>query len=337
MTLAIVGTGLVSPYGQTPREHAFFLRALLPPPLGSPFLGPKDKPVPIEVSHVLGAATPVPLRLAALVQRAVDDALAPVRERTGLRLGVLLVTGRPRPGLTKADLSHVEAAVTQRVKPLFVSRAWGSAGVFAELLGAATRAKEERASALLVIAADTFVSLDYVTHYVDHLPSRWMMWPPTPSEGAAALLLFDLADAARSKLSAMGSIGKSAAASSASNDENDEPADGAALSALLRQVAGDSVHYVFGQPDADNLRSREWLLAMARNAERFRAGHEDICLEASIGNVGAAAGAMSIVYGLAALRHRTLDADWPRHAPFLAWAISRDGTRGMASVAAEGI
>jgi hypothetical protein len=62
---AILGTGLVSPYGLTPREHAFFLTALLPPPAGSPFVGPEDRPV-VYVSHHLGP--PVPDRAAEAVR-----------------------------------------------------------------------------------------------------------------------------------------------------------------------------------------------------------------------------------------------------------------------------
>src|SRR5262245_53824973 len=150
MTLVISGTGLVSPYGRTPRDHAFFVRALLPPPLGSPFIGPKDQPVPVEISHVLGASAPVSYRLVALATRAIEEAMSPIRERADLRCGVLLVTERPRPGLTSEDLTPLEDAIDELVNPVFVARAWGSAGVFAELPSAAARAKEERAAALLV-------------------------------------------------------------------------------------------------------------------------------------------------------------------------------------------
>src|SRR5262249_9431929 len=120
-----------------------------------------------------------------------------------------------------------------------------------------------------------------------------------------------------------------------SNDANDEPADGVALTRLLRELGLARVSFAFGQHVVDGLRQRDWLLATARNAEPFRQGCSDECLEYSIGAVGVAGGAMALVYGLAVLQHDAASFDGSRNAPFLAWAISADGMRGMASAVAE--
>ncbi|MEO7330926.1 MAG: hypothetical protein ABI193_20290, partial [Minicystis sp.] len=73
--LGIIGAGLVTPFGLTPREHAFFLPALLPPPAGSPFLGPKDKPVAIERAAFIDVTAPTGARMMALALRAATSAL----------------------------------------------------------------------------------------------------------------------------------------------------------------------------------------------------------------------------------------------------------------------
>jgi hypothetical protein len=58
-------------------------------------------------------------------------------------------------------------------------------------------------------------------------------------------------------------------------------------------------------------------------------------IDTELGAVGAAAGAMNLAYGLAVVDHRTTDAPVQEGDPFLAWAISRDGTRGLAAVSVK--
>jgi hypothetical protein len=330
MPLAILGTGLVSPFGLTPRDHAFFLRALLPEPSGSPFKGADDKPVSAHYCRWLGAGGKVADRLIALAVTAADEALRPLAERGAApRLGLMLTTDTPRPGLDKGDLKALEQALSKRLSPAWSARSWGGAGVFEALANATSR--EGDADAILVLAVDSFISLEWATHVATNKPTRWMKWPPPPSEAAAALLVVDAARASRLGVAPCGSIERSLSFMGAANDDNDDPADGSALSAAIRGAAGPRVHYVFGQGIVDALRGREWLLAMARTSERFRAGHDEICLEDAIGSLGGASGAASLVYGLSVLRHRTSTSPWPRGQPFLAWAMSRDGRRGLAS------
>ncbi len=52
--------------------------------------------------------------------------------------------------------------------------------------------------------------------------------------------------------------------------------------------------------------------------------------------MGAAAGAMNLVYALAVVRHRTTEAPAVEETdPLLVWAVSPDGTRGLAAVSLE--
>jgi hypothetical protein len=122
-----------------------------------------------------------------------------------------------------------------------------------------------------------------------------------------------------------------AVARGAATDENDEPIDGGPLSALLWDAPKkERVLSAFGQHGVDTLRAYEWQMATARNARLF---HEDcafVCPESTIGTVGAAAGALNLAYGIAALRHDVLEDPRARKAPFAAWAMSRDGARGLA-------
>jgi hypothetical protein len=308
---------------------------MLPPPAGSPFLGPKGKPVAVERAAFIDVTAPAGARMMVLAVRAARTAVGDLLERTGARLGLLLVTDKARPGLSDVDVRMVEEALTRLLGPVFVEHVRGQAGPFGAIHAMSERARRERAEGVLVLAVDSFISTEYLAHYVTRGPSHWMTWPPSPSEGAAAMLVTDPTGAARWKAPVEGWLGAAAAQSGASHDDNDDVVDGVALTDLVRRVTGPTVHYVFGQGACGNLRTREWLLAMGRTAERFRGGHDEVDLESMTGSLGVAAGLANGVFGLAALRHRTLDFTWPRQRPFLAWHITRDGMRGAASFRAE--
>src|SRR6185369_9841845 len=95
----------------------------------------------------------------------------------------------------------------------------------------------------------------------------------------------------------------------ASSDDNDAITDGTAMTEILRRMPAlrAPVPLVFGQTGTDPLRASEWDIAVARNPSRFHPEYEIGCVERSIGTVGAAAGLMNLVHGLAtaALRART--------------------------------
>jgi hypothetical protein len=128
----------------------------------------------------------------------------------------------------------------------------------------------------------------------------------------------------------LGTIEGLAGADGRSTDEDDEPVDGTALCAVMRALPSRGpIVAVLGQGEVDELRHREWHLASARVADRFSPALTAASLERLTGRVGAAAGLMSVVHGLALCRHRA-EAPGHRGLPWLAWAISPDGRRAAA-------
>jgi hypothetical protein len=137
--------------------------------------------------------------------------------------------------------------------------------------------------------------------------------------------------AARHRLPILGHVLSSATAAGSSTDEDDAIVDGVALTQLLRAASfGAPLGAVFGQIEVDALRQTEWLLAAARVATQLESEHESRCLEGEIGIVGAASGLMSLAYGFAFLRHGAARRERAAQTPFAAWAIARDGRRGLA-------
>ena len=124
------------------------------------------------------------------------------------------------------------------------------------------------------------------------------------------------------------------------SDENDAPVDGADMAALLRGLpsACRPVGASFGPHGGGALREREWNLAAARSVRAFDPACACLALENHVGALGAAAGAANFVYGLAVHRYAAWPIEYgPRvDAPFIAWAISRNGTRGIAAATRSG-
>jgi hypothetical protein len=98
------------------------------------------------------------------------------------------------------------------------------------------------------------------------------------------------------------------------------------------------VGFVFGPDRVDSLRKLEWHAASARNGARFDPACAMLTPETEMGRVGAAAGLVNLVQGLAMLRHGTVLREIipPASRTACAWAISPDGTRGIASFVAGG-
>jgi hypothetical protein len=135
-------------------------------------------------------------------------------------------------------------------------------------------------------------------------------------------------------------IRNAATRSGEASDENDAPIDGADLAALLRGLpaACRPVGASFGAHGVGALREREWNVAAARSAEVLDASCACLALEHIVGALGAAAGAANFVYGVAVHRHGAWPVEYgPRgEAPFLAWAISANGIRGVVAATQHG-
>ncbi len=334
MTLAVLGMGLVSPFGRSPREHALFRRARVPGPAASPFLGPDETPVRVHACPWIDAATPIADRMISLAEAALDAALAPSREAGLPSPSLIIGLARERPGLDAGVAPAVTRALGARCPGAPPSSVWGEAGVFAALQQAARDVARDSSRAVAVITVDSYIALPFIAHHVQSPPTRWESDGPYPSEAAAALVVASPRLAAHFGLPVLGTINKSAIARGSSSDDNDELVDGIAMGAALRELGDDSIPFAFGQDGVDALRREEWSRATARSATRFWEC-QNVCVEAFLGRVGACAGAASLVYGAAMLRHGCAG-DLPRGtARFLAWAISRDGTRGAAGVGVD--
>lgn len=328
MSLAVLGTGLVSPVGLTARDHAFFIRAREPAPGPSPFVRSDLRSLDVRLCPWLGARLPVADRLVSMAEMAIAEALAPLP--SDVRPAIYLCTARPRPGLTEEDRAHLARAVLARVRAPTSTPVWEASGAFEAIQLAEETFREGRADIAVVVAADTWISIAALAELVEHPPGPWAMEPSCPSEAAAAFVLMSPTEARRRALTPLGVVHAAHVAAGLANDDNDEPADGAAMSRALRAIAPDApVRAAFGQGSVDDLRAAEWRLAVARSVRSFDPWCQFLCPEEDMGVVGAAAGAVNLVYALAALRHRTVRLAEPE-APFLVWAISRDGMRGLA-------
>lgn len=324
MELAIVGTGLVSPVGLSPEEHAFFLRAGARSTTAGAFVGADGEPIRVAHCPWLGARMPVSERLTWMASAALDYARRALGED---RAPVILCTSPPREGLSDDDVAAVADALTIGREPA-PSRASGPAGFFAALREAGERLSSGAARAVAIVAVDSAVHPRALEAIRGTLESPWRRRGPHPAEAAAAVVVMKAGEARARALDVLGTVAFAGVAASSSNDDNDEIVDGAAMTSLLRSAAPSGpIGRVFGQHNVDSLRRLEWGYAAARNSTSLRPDAWMECVEEDIGAVGAAAGAVHLVYALAVDRHGTVSRG--EGDPFVAWAISRDGLRGL--------
>jgi hypothetical protein len=336
VTLAILGTGLVSPAGLTPRAHACVLWAGALPPAASPFVGANGEPVPVWYCPWIGARLGLAERMASMARTAAEAALRPLRAASRGELAVLLCLPSERAGLDADGRAQVGAAIAEVAGARVAATFGGAAGVFAALAEAEARV-EAGAGAVAVVAVDSFIGEEALCALAKDPPSPWGTTPPAPAEGAAALLVSSTAGAERLGVQAIGAILHVGTAAGRASDENDLPADGDAMTSLLRRLPPLSAPapLVFGQFRVDALRQAEWQLAVARDPSRVHPEYEMRSFESELGLVGDAAGAMDLVYGLAVTQHRATDMILTEGDPILAWAMSRDGLRGLAVATRE--
>ena len=337
MSLVIVGTGMVSPAGLTPRMNACILWAGALPQTASPFVGPEGDPVQVTYCPWLGARLGMGERMCAMARTVHDDALRPVRA-AGLRKAMPLIfcSAAHHPGLDANEDAKLTSGLVEATGARDVRRCYGAAGFFTALT-IAEELLSSGAPAVAVVAVDSYVGVDPLAELVQSPPSPWGSAPPPPAEGAAALVLTTPSEARRRGLAALGVVHSVGTAVGQSNDENDVLVDGDAMTNLLRKLPRlrAPAPWAFGPFSVDALRQTEWQLAVARNPDLLHPEYEMRSIETELGAVGAAAGAMNLVYGLAVARHRTTEASAEEADPFLVWAISSDGTRGLAAVSVE--
>jgi hypothetical protein len=330
--IGIVGMGMVSPAGIRASDHVFFVRASLVTPPASPFETPDGNRVNVSYCPWLGARLEMGERMARMAETAIHEAVSPYESLYPTeRFTVYLCTSKQRPGFTGDDVGLLAQRIKTRLRAHDIKPLYGAAAIFSGVKEAQKKLTDGHAQAVVLVGVDSFVHLDAVADHVVRPPSDWEPLQPPISEGAAALLLLPCTLARQISLEPLGIIG-SEVCSSKSHDDNDDPVDGNAMNTAFRALPSqDLVGVGYGQAKLGNLRTKEWHYALVRNHQRFyKDTYEDICLETTIGKVGAAAGAMNLAYAAAVTKHRGIHQEKSRLAPSVAWAISRDGVRGIA-------
>lgn len=337
MTLAIVGTGLVSPLGLTPAQHAFFARARLGMNPPSAFLDSKGDPAPVYHCPWLGAKLPIAERLAALGQRAVEGALGAVVGRSKEAL-LFVCLSAPRPGLTQADRDAATRVLAGATSTTVHQVRSGAASFFDALSQAEQLVARERGRIVVVVAIDSFVSLEMVRSGLTMPAATWVRESPALSEASAAVAVMNGAAARELGVPVLGTIHHAGTRMGTGTDDDDATVDGSALTALIEEIPDldGPIRRAYGQDRVDLLRQREWTYGAARNADRFHLHLSTSSIEVKTGRVGAAAGAVQLVHGIAAERHYAGIEHEAGVGPFLAWAISQDGRRGICVAQAAG-
>jgi len=295
-----------------------------------------------EREHVLhcpwlGARLPVAVRMAALGERALGAAterLMQLPERAPDDTLLLLCLGAARPGLSEADRQRAVGALAATA-PL--GRVFTGAAAFFAALGTAERLLEAgEARVVLVLAVDSYISLDALRAELNG-PSSWARTAPPPSEAGGAVALMKGTEARELGLS-LGTVHSTGVLKGRGTDDDDDPVDGAAIATLLEQVPplDEPLVRAYGPTEVDRLRETEWTCAAARSGAHLHALFATSCVERWMGRVGGAAGAAHFIYGLAAERHHAVRESQAGAGPFVAWAISRDGTRGLCAAIAAG-
>ena len=328
--LSILGIGLVSPAGSCARDHVFFPRAEAPAPWPSPFVLPDGRTEWIGSCPWIRPTSDVAARMLALGRGALEEALSPLPRDARQDLPLFLSTPTPRPGLTHEALGGLANELKRSLPFSSVELVPGAAGAFAALGQMEQFFASRRIGAAAVVGVDSFFSVEALSDWVTRPTNPWLQRTVPPAEGAGALLVAAPEQAVRWGLTPLGSFIESRHAVGRSNDENDEVVDGFAMTALLQSLPLSApIRSVFGQAGVDLLRSREWEWAVARLGERFDPSYFGVCLEEAVGGVGAAAGVMNLAYSMAAFRHGAAPSEARSPVSLLAWAISRDGTRGI--------
>jgi hypothetical protein len=335
--VVVAGVGMATLGGITARQtlHAVLGEGATPPP--TPFrkvtVHPDDD-VHVHVLYCpwLGAWAAIQDRLSSLAMLAADEALQiPTldgTQRFSGTLGLVVVLPTARDDLCAADLAVVTSSLSDELGPRTVATFEGDAGLFPALHAADDLLASRACDAVVLVAADSLVTLAQARQRVAAPPSFWRPAEPLPSEAGAALLLMRAADARANRV-AMATIRSSETRVGTSNEANEEIVDGLPMTALLSAVRTlGPFRQVFGQETSSPLRRHEWAMGLARNLGVLEDGAPITNLEDTLGRIGAAAAPASLAVAVLAAWEGALEPPGPA----LVWAVGDDGTRGLCSV-----
>jgi hypothetical protein len=329
LPLAVVGVGLVSPLGVGAECHAMLMRAGEGAATPGGFATEAGEHAPVFACPWLGADLPLPDRILELGSAAARLALAPLEAAAG---------GRERSWVAVVGPAGDAAAPLSRALGARSVSA-GSAAVFAELVRASEAIVRGEVDSAVVVGVDSLVDLSLLSAHAAVTHDPWGANLLDASEGAAAFALVSLERARTLGLEVWALVRGAAAHEGKGSDNDDEPADGVALTEVLREAnaEGRPIRAAFGPTRVDLLRRRDWDLAQARTAGMFDDPQLFVgCPERDVGHVGEASGALSLGLLLACARHGALpDATAPAipaGSACLAWGLSANGLRGAALV-----
>lgn len=318
MAIGVAEMSLVSPLGQSPSEHVFFVRAEVTPHSSGAFTDRDGQALPIHDCSWVPASRPWTSRLRLLAKQAIAR-VGPASPRTP----VLLIA--PTEGLSgEADVARF---LTLSGHAVGTTRT-GAAAYVSALREADELLKKE--PEVVVLAVDSLLSRSEIERWFEMRYSAFTRNPLPPSEGAAAVRLVH-----PSRVKGAGQVLAFASGRSEATDENDVPTDGAALTRVFAELGMPAqIPLVVGPRDVDPLRMRDFHLAAVRHHTKIERA-EMPSLEGRLGLLGSAAGLMSAVFALAWLRHGLPLPEVDGRRVALSWARSSDGAVGAALLGDE--
>ena len=205
MNLVIIGSGMVSPAGLTPRAHACVLWAGALPPTASPFLRADGEPIHLTYCPWLGARLSMGDRVAAMARAALVDALRPLRDPSAGEAPPLLdllgsPSSRSRARRRCPASSRAWPTLRERERPGGFMEPQGFFAALCEAEGLLA----EGAVVVTVAAVDSHVGQEALADLVENPPSPWGTAPAAPAEGVAALVVTTPVHARRLGLDPLG-------------------------------------------------------------------------------------------------------------------------------------
>lgn len=317
--VAVTGLGAVTPIGGGAAQTCASIRAGLNRFTDYPnynVLTPDpewDDPEPLVASRSSGVdlALQGPDRMLVLALPAMREAMEDARllRRQAKRAALYLALPEGHASLSRWNLDVFAEALLNRAGLSELSRvevvSLGHAGVLRAVAQASALLHGRAVEACVVVAADTYFAPERLLALDEARRLKSSRNPDgfLPGEAACALVL-EVETAARVRGQApLGVIRGLAQATEGQPFTSDRQSTGAALTHVLRSLlTAAEERFVLSDHNGESYRAFEWGLARARVGDRFGAVQELLHPAMSLGDVGAASGALQIACALSAFR-----------------------------------
>lgn len=352
-SLTVMGVGLVTPAGADLKESVFVYETgtfdvppspyqQVPP---APYLAsheeelgeePDDLRVDVRCCPWLGHRYSLFDRLCSMALTAAREALV-LRTPQGQRpfqgrLHLMTIVSSSRPDFGPDQQNQLQAYLRQELGPVDSSLSTGDAAVFECLKRAEALFAQGGVDAVLLVAADSFISLSAAAGRVQFPGSPWAPLLPPLGEGAAALLLTH-PHRAREFGTQLADITGAGFLEGRARHDNEELIDGLPLTWLLAQVGTKGAHVAaYGPHGSSSLGRREWDLALVRNRRVLLDDSPVFCLEERLGLLGAAATTVSLAFAIGSYYYGAVSFDGVAEgslAPIFVWGLGEDSRRGV--------